>query len=249
MGKEYYVYMLLDTRKPGKWCYQNKNFDYEPFYIGKGKNKRFNEHFRPSALKQQTLKSRIINRIIIDTNDKPIIVKVFENLTEEESFINEIELINFFGRIDKGTGVLANHTDGGEGHSGCNKPKLFKRKEIFQYSLNGELIQKWDFITEAANSLGILSGNISTAIKRKGTCGGFLWSYEENNFEPKIKYQMPIKYTNIKQIDLVTNEIINIFDNALEIEKELNLPEGGRNKIYECLTKKIKKAYGYKWEK
>jgi hypothetical protein len=91
--------------------------------------------------------------------------------------------------------------------------------------------------------------NISTAIKRNGTCGGFIWSYDENFVLPKIKYQMPIKYTNIKQIDKKTGELIKIFKDAGEIEQELNLISGSRNKIIDCINKKQKTAYGYKWEK
>jgi hypothetical protein len=249
MEKEYYVYVLLDTRESGKWGYNGISLNYKPFYFGKGKNKRIEEHYRPSSLKQNNLKNKIINRVILDTGNKPIGVKLFENLTEEEALTKEKELISYFGRIDKATGILANHTDGGEGHSGYNKPKFYNRKPIYQYDLNGGLLKKWTYITEAANELKLVHGNISTAIKRNGTCGGFIWSYDENFILPKIKYQMPIKYTNIKQIDKKTNELIKTFNNAGEVETELNLRVGSRNKIIDCINGKIKTAYGYKWEK
>ena len=37
----HYVYAYLDPRKPGKYSYKglNVSFLYEPFYIGKGKNR------------------------------------------------------------------------------------------------------------------------------------------------------------------------------------------------------------------
>lgn len=59
---------------------------------------------------------------------------------------------------------------------------------------------------------------------------------------------MPIKYTNIKQINKESGELIKIFENATEIEKELNLKIGSRNRIIDCINKKVKTAYGYKWE-
>lgn len=128
MEKEYYVYLLLDTRESGNWSYKDLNFDYKPFYVGKGKKKRIEEHYRPSSLKINSLKNKIINRIIVDTGEKPKSIKIFENLTEYEAFNIEVDIIKHFGRIDKATGILSNHTDGGEGHSGYNKPKMYNRK-------------------------------------------------------------------------------------------------------------------------
>lgn len=36
---EFYVYVYLDPRNPGKYNYDDLSFDYEPIYIGKGKKK------------------------------------------------------------------------------------------------------------------------------------------------------------------------------------------------------------------
>ena len=44
--KEFYVYVYLDPRKPGRYLYGDQQVTYlfEPFYVGKGKNNRLNEH-------------------------------------------------------------------------------------------------------------------------------------------------------------------------------------------------------------
>ena len=42
----YYVYVYLDPRKQGIYKYDNFEFNYEPFYIGKGKNNRCNRHLK-----------------------------------------------------------------------------------------------------------------------------------------------------------------------------------------------------------
>lgn len=41
---------------------------------------------------------------------------------------------------------------------------------------------------------------------------------------------------------------IEVFEDTISIEKKLKLRDGARNKIYDCINKKIKTAYGFKWE-
>ena len=77
--------------------------DRTPYYVGKGKcNRAYRK--RKSEIKPPKDKSRII--------------KLKQNLTEEEAFKHEIYMIAVFGRKDLGTGILHNRTDGGEGTSG-----------------------------------------------------------------------------------------------------------------------------------
>ena len=37
---KFYVYVYLDPRKPGSFKFGEYEFDYEPFYVGKGKKNR-----------------------------------------------------------------------------------------------------------------------------------------------------------------------------------------------------------------
>lgn len=247
MGKEYYIYILLDQRHVGLWKYKNLEFKYKPFYIGKGCGRRLKGHFYESVLRANTPKNNTIKKIKNELGELPIHYRIFENLSEKKAFELEKKLIKHFGKLNDG-GILTNMTDGGEGHSGYHVPKPYKRRKIYQYDLNGIFIKEWESIASLKNVFNSI-GNISTAVKRNGTAFGFIWSYNFVEKMPqKIKYQMPIKYTNIKQIDINTEEVIKIFDNALLIEKELNLREGARNKIYDCLNNRLKTAYGYKWK-
>ena len=247
MGKEYYIYVFLDQRISGIWKFDGLIFNHKPFYIGKGKNQRINSHFYSKQLIKNTLKNNIIKKIQTDLGELPIHYRIFENLTEEEAFDIEKRFINYFGKIKDG-GILVNLTNGGDGHSVYHEPKKSHWKEIYQYDLNGNFIKKWESISQLKNTFKSI-GNISTAIRRNGTCYGYLWSYKyELKLTPKIKYQMPIKYENIKQIDIISGDIIKVFDDVLTIEKSLSLRNGARNKIYDCLKNKIKSAYGFKWE-
>ena len=100
----FYVYVYYDPRKAPA----------EPIYVGKGHGNRAIKHIKKS---QNVFLNRKIAKIR-EENLEPLIKYEFENLTEEQSFDKEKELIKFYGRQDLGTGTLCNFTDGGEGTFG-----------------------------------------------------------------------------------------------------------------------------------
>lgn len=73
-----------------------------PYYIGKGTRRRAFEFH---------------NHIPVPTN-KSRIVFLETNLTNVGALALERRMIEWYGRRDKGTGILHNRTDGGEGSSG-----------------------------------------------------------------------------------------------------------------------------------
>jgi hypothetical protein len=134
----YYVYALLDPRKPGAFRYalgsgRFATFDHEPFYIGKGKGNRIRVHV-PTALLgvEQTFKARRIRRIhaqgfsVIEKKSK-------RTYDEAEAFEFERMLIQAIGRQDLKKGPLCNLTDGGDGVPNLNAEA---RKRISKSSQN-----------------------------------------------------------------------------------------------------------------
>ena len=108
--ENFYIYIYLDPRKKGTYDYIDFKFDYEPFYVGKGSGYRYLKHLTDKSRNSHKI-CRIKN--IIDEGYKPIIIKLFENLEETESYKKEIEVIQKIGRrIDK-TGPLTNYLKGG----------------------------------------------------------------------------------------------------------------------------------------
>ena len=121
---EHYVYALLDTRKPGPFIYKGLKFvfDYEPFYVGKGKRNRVDKHFSnaydKTSPRYNSLKCKKIRNIKRATGEIYEHVKIQEGLTEQNAYDLEIKLIAMLGRLDSGTGILTNETNGGEGFNG-----------------------------------------------------------------------------------------------------------------------------------
>lgn len=116
MDNIYYTYVYLDTRKPGNYSYDNYSFEYEPFYIGKGKNKRAWSHLNKGcgSVTNKHFKNKIM-KIKKETNNNPIILIYNDNLNEESALKLEINMIKSIGRCDIKTGPLCNLTDGGDG--------------------------------------------------------------------------------------------------------------------------------------
>jgi hypothetical protein len=130
----YYVYILRDPRK-----------ENEPFYVGKGKDKRAKSHTN-SNNDDNPFKTNVINKIKA-AGLEPIIEYHSENLTEGIAFIQEISLIKKYGRRDLGLGPLTNLTDGGEGSSGHIRSeeaqeKWYKSRKASGYKHSIDVIDK-----------------------------------------------------------------------------------------------------------
>lgn len=86
-----------------------------PYYIGKGSGSRAWKHSK--------------NDSIFPPNDLTRIIILENKLTELGAFAIERRLIRWYGRIDNGSGILRNKTNGGEGTSGYKQSDehVFKR--------------------------------------------------------------------------------------------------------------------------
>ena len=87
--------------------------DGSPYYIGKGTGKR------------AWAKT---DRTVFPKKDFSNIVIIESNLTDIGALAIERRLIRWYGRIDKGTGILYNKTDGGDGNAGWVMPEETKNK-------------------------------------------------------------------------------------------------------------------------
>lgn len=120
----FYVYALVDPTKPGDFRYGKWKFRFEPFYIGKGKGTRKDQH--GGTDRHNPFKARKIQKLLkAGIAPKSVIKK--EGLTEKEALDLEVDLIRLVGRRDCGEGPLTNLTDGGDG---LTRPSAATRKKI-----------------------------------------------------------------------------------------------------------------------
>jgi DNA-binding transcriptional regulator YiaG len=145
---KFYVYVYLNPLKSGIFSYIENgigiDFNYAPFYIGKGHDSRLFDHLyeaksiskyefesiQEEKPKYNKHKINTINKI--HREDKEVIVyKIYENLDEETAYLLEKFFIKLIGRADKKLGILTNMTDGGEGSVGriCTKETRIKMSD------------------------------------------------------------------------------------------------------------------------
>ena len=174
---EYYVYCLFDSSR--RVNYENPSLDfcfiYEPFYVGKGKDKRIKAHFMPSSLRMDSFKNNKIKKIL-ESGGEVLSEVLARDLMEDEAYTQEQSIITKIGRRDMGNGPLTNLSDGGYGTKNCQI--YCTRKRVYKYSPDGELIGEYDSVKHAAGENGLAIGNISKCCKKKAnTCGGYFWSF------------------------------------------------------------------------
>lgn len=92
---DYYVYVYCNPSKSDGYLYGQYQFGCEPFYVGKGMGRRIN-HYKKEY--QQSL----------------IVITYKENLSEQEAYALEMDMIKTIGRKDLGKGPLVNKTNGNE---------------------------------------------------------------------------------------------------------------------------------------
>lgn len=218
---EFYVYIYLNPLKNGNYKYGKFVFDYEPFYVGKGKGYRYKEHILEIRKNREKnyLKKNILNKIK-NNNKEPIIIKLYDNITENSAFRLERFLINLIGRRDLDKGTLSNMSDGGEGCSGVDYTynrrlnMCDNKQKIIQYNTNGEIIKIWNNIIELSiKNTKYRTNHIHRACKSNGSrkYDKYLWKYYENEKENDI-IKIRDKYKHILQYNKEGNFIKEWFD-------------------------------------
>lgn len=132
MSDKYYIYAYLDPRVVS----EGSEFSHEPFYIGRGCDSRLTYHLEeamklPASIPREVFKEKRLNMIkinkirsILSEGLTPIIIKVVEGLSLDQSKELEKDYIKRLGRSVFGEGPLTNLTAGGEGRTVIHAGRL-----------------------------------------------------------------------------------------------------------------------------
>lgn len=186
MENKFYVYVYLDPRKKGKYVYGEFEFDYEPFYVGKGHGRRWTNHLNKATSSNKNIFKLNKIRKIISEGCEPIVIKYKDSMVECDSFELEIDMINKIGRHDLKCGPLTNLSDGGEGSSG-RKATIneieFKRKVMNDFWSNITTEQRSNHSIKVSNAnKGLIRTEADKEIKRQKSK-----EFWNNNIELKNK--------------------------------------------------------------
>lgn len=167
-------------------------------YIGKSLNvKRRIQRYKYLECKNQRLIYHSIKKHGWDSHKIEIIAEVDSCFIDywEKFYIRKYK--SFVRHYNNGL----NLTEGGEGSIGykhtkesknkmsvSKKGKLKPRPPVYQFSIDGYLIKKWESINEAQKSFNISGRGISRSLAGKGkTCYGYIWSLRDfvEPYDPK----------------------------------------------------------------
>jgi len=253
MNNIYYVYIYLDTRKEGKYLYENLSFNYEPFYVGMGKNNRCFSGIKygGSPYKKNKIKKIINNGFEIE------IIKISKDIEFDNATKLEIDTISKIGRSDLDKGPLVNLTDGGEGTLNMSEEsKIKKSKKLKGKKHSEETKEKMRKSRKKYFDNGNTTWNKGrqwTDEERKKLTNK---SFSGRTFSEDHKKKLSINAK--KQISegksIIKPKIVKKYDNNIFLKEyesiklasiKNNIPASS---IRSCCIKKLKHAGGFYWE-
>lgn len=207
-------------------------------YIGQSKNIE-SRKLNYTWTGKQTARQPLLNKSLVKygfINHKFEIIE--KGLSKEEANTKEI----FYIKIFKDLKLSLNCTDGGNNTSNIIKTSVVK------FDLNGNYIQEFPSIIDAANSLNIAHQKISICLsKKRYYSSGFLWLYKKDydkGMLPAWNFKKSSRKKVIQQFSK-ENKLIKEFNSAADAAKELNISKGS---ILNCVNNFSKSAKGFIWK-
>ena len=167
---------------------------------------------------------------------------------EIDGFHNADVLLNCKGKRRQTKGYMFMFEDEYEsnGAKAYRKPKPNGMRSVIQCDMEGNFIQKFKSLQEAARITGTnrttISGVLSNTYK---SANGYIFVYEEDfPIKDLSIYKKRKKGRKIAQVDAKSGEIIRVFDRISEAGEYLGV---NYKAIHKVIDKEGRTAYGYKW--
>lgn len=121
--------------------------------------------------------------------------------------------------------------------------KKYKRKKVYQYSINGDFIQEFENTTEASLYIGCTQSLIELCCEEKCKTGkNYRWSYSKQEKLPSLpKIIQPSKWKVVEQYNK-DGSFMQEFPCAKIASEQTNI---SLRSIQHCLAGETKTAYGY----
>jgi hypothetical protein len=202
-ANRFYVYMYLRTYD------SNIAKAGTPYYIGKGQRSRATD---------------VQGHSVRMPADKSKIIYVETDMLEEDALQLEVKLIAQYGRIDLGTGILRNMTDGGDGVTGYWTEE--RKKELSQNTRDDwntpaglekkqRLAERNTRLKKGTKWSDESKDRLSQALKDKPKSE----QHRKNISESHLKYWSENKNKRVKKICIKGT----IYDSAIEASKVYNI--------------------------
>lgn len=167
---------------------------------------------------------------------------------EIDGFNNTDVLLNCKGKRRQTKGYMFMFEDEYEsnGAKTYRKPEPNGMRSIIQCDMEGNFIQKFKSLQEAARVTGAnrttISGVLSNTYK---SANGYIFVYEKDfPIKDLSIYKKRKKGRKIAQVDAKTGEIIRVFDRISEAGESLGV---NYKAIHNVIDQEGRTAYGYKW--
>jgi hypothetical protein len=139
----------------------------------------------------KTIQSALIS-VFSKEGLEPIVKKLIENISNEESLKIEKRLIKSIGRYCKDEGPLTNYSEGGETYIGYKHLEEYiesLHKPVIKYDLDGNFIEEYKSIKDAGEKNDIQPQTMSQicSAKIKLHKSNFIFCYKGDVFEKRIR--------------------------------------------------------------
>lgn len=227
MDKKYYLYIKTS---PFGLKYLGKTTKNPFIYMGSGKI--WKRHIKKHGLTCIDIKTEIV----LETNDNQELIKMGNELSVKYNIVNSNEWANL--RIENG--------DGGDtskfiDYTSPNFHKSDRSKHLHTFSSEEE---KKIIMAERASKIDYKNPDRLRKIKENTDWASWKESIKNRKLDYVNMHRNVVNKKPIQQLDLDDN-VIAEFNSIMDASKILNCSHGG---ITQCLRKRNKTAFGYKWK-